>query len=351
MTTVRILGAIEVWDRERRVELGGPRQVSLLARLVLTPNRAVTSDVLIDALWRDGDVSGRKRLQMAVRRLRQTIVPVSGRERLVLETVAGGYLLRLERAELDSELFAAGVVAGQAALQAGEFERARECLREALSLWRGPPLAEVVFEDFAQPEIRRLEELRVSALESRIDADLQLGRDAELVSELEALVSEEPVRERLAGQLMTALYRCGRQADALDVYQRIRMHLAEQLGLQPGPALRELQTQILEQDAMLEFPPRAAPGAGGQPPGTGHAVSRPCPRTDRSHRTSSRRRHAAADADRSRRERQDQARSACGCPDSLAFSRGQVVYRFCGRFRPGCDRNDDLSGGRRSRAR
>ena len=117
MNTVRILGPIEVWDGERRVELGGPRQVSLLALLVLTANRGVTSDALIDALWRDGDVSGRKRLQMAVRRLRQALAPVSGGETLVLETVAGGYLLRLDRTELDSELFAAGIAAGQAALR------------------------------------------------------------------------------------------------------------------------------------------------------------------------------------------------------------------------------------------
>ncbi|HXO08859.1 MAG TPA: helix-turn-helix domain-containing protein, partial [Solirubrobacteraceae bacterium] len=108
VTTVRILGPIEVWDRERRVELGGPRQVSLLALLVLEANRAVTADALIDALWRDGDVSTRKRLQMAVRRLRQALEPVSGGGRLWLDTVAGGYLLRLERTELDSELFAAG---------------------------------------------------------------------------------------------------------------------------------------------------------------------------------------------------------------------------------------------------
>jgi predicted ATPase/DNA-binding SARP family transcriptional activator len=266
VTTVRILGPIEVCDGERRVELGGPRQVSLLALLVLTANRGVTSDALIDALWREGDVSGRKRLQMAVRRLRQALEPVSGDGRLVLETVAGGYLLRLERTELDSEVFAVGVAAGQAALRAGEFEQARDCLAQALSLWRGPPLAEVVFEDFAGPEIRRLEELRASALESRIDADLQLGHDAELVSELEALVSEEPVRERLAGQLMTALYRGGRQADALDVYQRIRTHLAEQLGLEPGPTLRALQTQILAHDPALEFSPRVAPAPAGNLP-------------------------------------------------------------------------------------
>ena len=266
VTTVRILGPIEVWDRERRVELGGPRQVSLLALLVLEANRAVTADALIDALWRDGDVSARKRLQMAVRRLRQALEPVSGGGRLVLDTVAGGYLLRLERTELDSELFAAGVAAGRAALRAGECERARECLQQALSLWRGPPLAEVVFEDFAQPEIRRLEELRISALESRIDADLQLGRSGELVSELETLISEDPARERLASQLMTALYRCGRQADALDAYQRTRMHLAQQLGLEPGPALKALQAQILEHDAALGLPPRAAPAPAGNLP-------------------------------------------------------------------------------------
>ena len=129
-------------------------------------------------------------------------------------------------------------------------------------MWRGPPLAEVAFEDFAQPEIRRLEEMRLEALEVRVDAELELGRHAQLVGELEALVAEQPTRERVAAQLMLALYRCGRQADALEVYQRARAHLAEELGLEPGPALKALQTQILEQAPSLAAGRRGAAAVG-----------------------------------------------------------------------------------------
>jgi tetratricopeptide (TPR) repeat protein len=161
--------------------------------------------------------------------------------------------------ELDADVFQARVQDGRRALDAGEPARAAEILRRALALWRGPPLAEVAYESFAQAEIRRLEELRLAALEARVDADLQLGRHAALIAELEALVVEYPTREGLAGQLMLALYRCGRQADALDTYQRARAHLAAELGLDPGPALKALQAQILEQSPSLEL---ATPGTG-----------------------------------------------------------------------------------------
>ncbi len=256
MASVRILGPIEVWDGERRVDLGGPRQVALLALFVVRANRAVSADGLIDALWRDGGMAAaRKRLQMAVRRLRQALEPANGGGLPVLETVAGGYLLRLDRGELDSELFAAGVAAGRAALGAGEFARAREAVQGALSLWRGPPLAEAGFENFAQDEIRRLDELRLAAFELSFDAALALGEHAGVLGELEALTIGHPSRERLAAQLMLALYRGGRQADALDAFERIRVHLAEELGLTPGPALTELQADILRQAPSLSFPP------------------------------------------------------------------------------------------------
>ena len=132
-------------------------------------------------------------------------------------------------------------------------------LREALALWRGPPLADLAYESFAQPAIARLEELRLAALEKRIEADLALGRHAELVAELEALVAEHPLRERLRAQLMLALYRCGRQADALAVYQATRRALVEELGIEPSPPLRELEQAILRQDPSLELAPAAAP--------------------------------------------------------------------------------------------
>jgi hypothetical protein len=173
-------------------------------------------------------------------------------------------MLSLESGELDAEVFAERVREGRGALDTGDPGRASELLSAALGLWRGLALAEVAFEDFAQAEIRRLEELRLVALEARIDAELQLGRHAQLVGELETLLAQEPTRERLAGQLMLALYRCERQADALEVYQRARAQLAEQLGLEPGPALRALQAQILEQASTLTLD-REAPGAGTLP--------------------------------------------------------------------------------------
>src|SRR5437763_9393326 len=138
---------------------------------------------------------------------------------------------------LDAAVLRTAVSDGGRALDTGEPMRAAETFRAALELWRGPPLADVAFADFAQAEIRSLEELRLIALEGRIDADLQIGRDEALVAELEALVVEQPTRERAAGQLMLALYRCGRQAEALGVYQRIRSSLSQDPGLEPGPAL------------------------------------------------------------------------------------------------------------------
>jgi len=177
---------------------------------------------------------------------------VDGDRGAVLRSVGGGYLLAVAPDQLDAELFGAGVRDGRAALDAGDPARATALLREALELWGGPALAEVAFEDFAQAEIRRLEELRLVALEMRIDADLQLGGHAQLVGELEALLAEQPVRERVACQLMLALYRCERQGDALEVYQRTRAQLAEQLGLEPGPALKALQAQILDHAPALQ---------------------------------------------------------------------------------------------------
>ena len=170
--------------------------------------------------------------------------------------------------ELDAEVFAARVREGRRALDAGEPARAAELLRKALALWRGPALAEVCFEDFAQAEIRRLEELRLVALEARVDCDLELGRHVQLIGELEGLLAVQPTRERVASQLMLALYRSARQGDALEVYQRTRVQLAEQLGLEPGPALKALQAQILEQAPSLDArdeahqPPMADAQAG-----------------------------------------------------------------------------------------
>lgn len=279
MSAFRVLGPVEAWTDESRLVLGGPRQVKLLAFLLLNANRAVSADTMIDALWGADRDGATKRLQMAVLRLRRTLEPLDGQDGPRLRTVSGGYLLTTGPNELDAELFAQLVADGRDALEQGDLARARSQLSQALELWRGPPLAELAFEDFAQDEIRRLEELRVIALETRIEADLQLGRDADLIPELNRLLAHEPTRERLAGQLMTALYRSGRQAEALDVYQRTRNQLAEQLGLEPGPALRTIQGQVLSHDPALLGPARVRQGtsrpAYGDPSGLERAAVLP----------------------------------------------------------------------------
>jgi predicted ATPase/DNA-binding SARP family transcriptional activator len=251
------LGSVQASVDGRSLPRGGPRQVSLLAFLLVNANQPVSSDALIDAVWGAERSGADKRLQMAIARLRKALEPQNNADGSALATVGGGYLLSVEPGELDSEVFAEGVREGRRGLEAGEFERAEferaaGLLQEALGLWRGPPLAQVAFEDFAQAEVRRLEELRWEALEARVDAKLALGRQAELVGELEGLLAEQPARERIAGQLMLALYRCGRQADALEVYRLHRAHLADELGLEPAPALRALQVQILEQAPSLD---------------------------------------------------------------------------------------------------
>ena len=178
----------------------------------------------------------------------------------MLQTVSGGYLFSVAPGELDAEVFEKGVREGRRAFEAGETEHAVDRLREGLGLWRASPLAEVCFEDFAQGEIRRLEELRHSAFEALIDAELQLGRHAGVIAEVEEELASDPTREELVGRLMLALYRSGRQADALAVYQRTRLHLDEELGLEPGSALKALQVQILEQAPSLD---RGAAGRAG----------------------------------------------------------------------------------------
>ena len=238
--------------------------MALFAFLVLHANRAVSRDELIDALWGPARSDADNRLHMAIARLRKALEPLNGEVATRLETVSGGYLLSIAPGELDADAFHAGVHAGARALDAGAPAEAADLLDEVLTLWRGPPLAEVAFEDFAQGEIRRLGELRIRALECRIDAGLQLGRHAELIGELEGLLLETPTREHVAGQLMLALYRSGRQAEALEAYQRVRAALAAELGLEPGPALKALQIEILEQAASL-WPPGVSTG---RPPGT-----------------------------------------------------------------------------------
>jgi predicted ATPase/DNA-binding SARP family transcriptional activator len=252
MVRFGILGPVEVFVGERRVAVGGPRQVALLAFLLVHANRAVSVDRLIDALWGDQDPAGAvKRVQVAIARLRKALGPDDADGQSPLRSTAGGYLLAVGPGDMDAEAFSARIEEGREVLVSGDAARAAELLRNALSLWRGPPLAEVAYESFAQGEIRRLDELRLIALEARVEADLQIGQHARVIGELQALLAAHPTRERLAELLMLGLYRCDRQADALEVFQHARTRLAEELGLQPGPSLIALQQQILTQDPEL----------------------------------------------------------------------------------------------------
>ena len=245
----RILGPLEAEQDGRLVPLGGRKQRALLALLLLHANAVVPRDRMIDEIWGDEPPeTARTALQVHVSQLRKAL----GGERI--ETRAPGYRVRTEPDALDLERFERLVAEGRDALAGGDAERSADALREALALWRGTPLAELGEVPFAQRECPRLEELRLAAFEERVEADLQLGRHARLVPELEGLVREHPLRERLRGHLMLALYRCGRQADALQVYRSGRRLLDEELGLQPNEELQRLERAILNHDPSLESP-------------------------------------------------------------------------------------------------
>lgn len=250
----RILGPLEVYDQGRRVSLRRGKDQAVLAYLLLHANEFVASDRLVDELWGERPpATAAKILQNAVSQLRKAL----GNDRLV--TRPPGYILRVEPGELDLERFEVLAERGRAAADS-------RLLREALELWRGEPLADVRDEPFAQQASRRLEEARLAAQEDRLDADLADGRDAELVPELEGLIAEHPLDERLYRQLMLALYRAGRSGQALEVYQRARKTFDEELGLQPGSELDELQHRILNQDAGLSIAPRSTTETPALPP-------------------------------------------------------------------------------------
>ena len=247
----RILGPLEASRHGQPLELGAGKQRALLVLLLLRAGEIVSTDRLIDALWGERPPpSALNSVHIYVSQLRKALG--NGR----LETHGHGYLLALEPEQLDLGRFERLLGDGRELLTSGDADRAAGALRAALGLWRGPPLSDVAFEPFAQAEIARLDELRLAALEERIEADLALGRHAELVPELEGLVREHPLRERLRAQLMLALYRSGRQSEALDAYQQARKLLSTELGLEPGRRLRELEAAILRQDAQLHVPPR-----------------------------------------------------------------------------------------------
>src|SRR5262245_15764716 len=243
----RILGPLQVLDEGREVPLGGAKQRALLALLLLDPNRVVSRDRLIDELWHtDPPDTARTALQVYVSQLRKAL----GRD-LIL-TQPPGYLIRVSDGELDFHRFERLV----ATARTEEPAQAALLLREGLALWRGAALAELG-DSFARAERARLEEQRLAALEQRIEAELALGRHAELVPELEGLVREHWQRERLRGELMLALYRCGRQADALEVYRSGRRLLDEELGLKPDDELQRLEKAILNHDPSLASPTAA----------------------------------------------------------------------------------------------
>jgi DNA-binding SARP family transcriptional activator len=243
-----ILGPVDVLDGGRAVSLPAGKPLALLRVLLLNGNRVVSAAALIDELWgEDPPDTALKALQGHVSQLRKAL----GANRLT--TKAPGYRLRVEDGELDLDRFELLVRNGRERLAAGDAKTAARELESALALWRGPAPG--------------LDELRLAALEDRIEADLALGRHAQLVAELETLVGEQPLRERLRGQLMLALYRSGRQAEALEEYRRTRKTLVDELGIEPGEALQELQRAILRHDPELEArrPRSSAPGEGPVP--------------------------------------------------------------------------------------
>jgi DNA-binding SARP family transcriptional activator/ABC-type transport system substrate-binding protein len=244
-----VLGPLEVRLDGRSLALGGPKQRAVLAILLLRANRSVARERLIDGLWEEWPPSAAQRsIDSYVSRLRALL----GKDRLV--RTPAGYTLRVEAGELDLDRFEILLDRGLLLSTSGDAERVVETLREALGLWRGPALADLTTEPFARKEVERLEERRLLAIEELNEARFVLGQGAALVPELTRLVAEHPLRERLLGQLMLALYRGGRQAEALGVFQRGRQRLADELGLDPAPQLRELERRILEQDPALAAP-------------------------------------------------------------------------------------------------
>jgi DNA-binding SARP family transcriptional activator len=248
----KILGPLELQENGRAIPIRTGKLAALLVILILKRNEVVSTDRLIDMLWADEPpATAAKTLQLYVSQLRKRLPEET------LLTQAPGYALRVADDELDLIRFERLLAEGRRALASENAAAAERMLREGLGLWRGEPLTDVAYEAFAQREIERLEELRLEALEERIEAQLARGKQGDVVAELEGLVRAHPLRERLRGQLMLALYRCGRQAEALAVYRQGADLLREQLGLEPGVELRQLEHAVLRHDEQIAAPRRA----------------------------------------------------------------------------------------------
>jgi DNA-binding SARP family transcriptional activator len=254
----RLLGPLEVSDRGEPVGVGGGKQRAVLAILLLRANEVVSTERLIDDVWRGAPtLSAESTLHTYVSRLRKAL----GGGRIV--TQLPGYMLGAEPDELDVARFERLARLGREALACGRTADAADLLGRAMSLWRGAPLAEFECEAFAQAEIARLEEQRLTTLEDRLEAELALGRHADVAPALEPLIARHPLRERLRAHFMLALYRGGRQADALAAYRDARALLVEELGIEPSPPLQQLHARILGQDPSLELPLRRTPLTDG----------------------------------------------------------------------------------------
>jgi len=259
----RLLGPLEALVGGRAIALGGAKQRAFLTLLLLRPGEVVPRDRLIDDIWGDDAPGGAAHsLEVYASSLRKALAGGNA-EGSALVSRSGGYALEVDPERIDVTRFERLVAAGREALVADDVADAAEILSSALALWRGPALADVAYESFAQGEIARLDELRLSAIEDRVDADLRLARHGELIGELRALVTANPLRERVIGQLMLALYRTGRQAEALEVYRAARDRLGDELGIDPSAELRALETAILRQSDELDAP--ATPAATDPP--------------------------------------------------------------------------------------
>jgi DNA-binding SARP family transcriptional activator len=257
----RVLGPVEVTVGGQPLEVGGARSRTVLAMLLAQANQLVRADRLTEELW-PGQPADRAAASLQVRlsELRKGLRSAGEADRLV--TRPPGYLLQVRPGELDSRRFEELAAQGNAALAGGDPATAAIRLDEALSLWRGPALADVDSAPFARAEAIRLEEMRLAVLESRAEACLACGRYQELIAELETLTAAHPLRERLWSARMRALYAAGRQADALRAYGEVHAILADDLGIEPGPELREVHTSILRQDPVLARPAGRGPASG-----------------------------------------------------------------------------------------